>query len=589
MGWTVITDHLPPVLQDLLTDGEHTPAWLWGFDNIIPYQARQDIIDNFLLRRICSENIDKFRWAFQRIIKKKQYRFIKLLQAESFEFDPMITNYVTELTHAGAEETHTGRGTTNTTKTTEGETATNSTAQTTEEGTAGNNTTRTDNLSETTARNAERNTTAATSEEGTKDNTGTQTTTDQTAKTDTKETEHGRTETRTPNTTETTTYNTTEGTSENETQGGRDTKTDDITKTGSETISSGEKTKETVRILGDPNAQGIDAWGTVTEEQGSVLVEHGNNNNIRTSDTTRNGAHDVVRSNSNIVSDMPEVDNAAIIASMQVASAGTPSSPGMTYASSGAFAVQAEKESFTNYGEHSTEEQTGSTWDNTSYGVIAGSSAQDPRRTLVKGHEETTETEEQTTPATKASTEATDGETVTAYGKTTAKTGTGTKTGTEATATTGTETTAEGGTTTEETTTDESRTNTRTDDLAETTTKTAQTTQAEDEEETSTRANTGTVTSTGEETTQKETATTANTTGTTETSETGSTQTEDEKKREEERVAYHVITGRNGYSPQELLLRYQDFILNSRALEWLEGELEPCFYVLHDEEVEAWI
>lgn len=66
---------------------------LWDYDNIIPDDTKQTILDNFISRRIGFESVTAFQRAFRMQIQLYQDRYMKLLQTEYVAFDPLVENY----------------------------------------------------------------------------------------------------------------------------------------------------------------------------------------------------------------------------------------------------------------------------------------------------------------------------------------------------------------------------------------------------------------------------------------------------------------------------------------------------------------
>ena len=318
--------------------------------------------------------------------------------------------------------------------------------------------------------------------------------------------------------------------------------------------------------MGDSTGTGDARFGEIIQEEGSERNTHGASSDyVRTSQETQNGARVSARSSGGINTDMPETDTGTIINAMNNAAAGNVESAALTYASTGTFATEANRESFDGYRTDTSETQTGSTYDETSY---------NGRRTLKAQHETTETTRSQTVDSVeRVETSGADTTTVTHNTTdTTNRTHTGADTDREG----GKTITTTNGTTQENGETGNTTTSTRTDDLTESTatentgTDTVQETGTERTEGTQTQTNSG-------EDTQINRSTTENNT---ERKQEGS----EERRAKEERTAFHVISGRNGYSPQELLMRFQDFVLNSRALEWIEEQLEICFFQVEVDE-----
>lgn len=66
---------------------------LWRYDNIIPDDAKQMILDNFISRRIGFPSEEQFERAFELQVRLVQDKYIKLLETEYIKFDPLVENY----------------------------------------------------------------------------------------------------------------------------------------------------------------------------------------------------------------------------------------------------------------------------------------------------------------------------------------------------------------------------------------------------------------------------------------------------------------------------------------------------------------
>lgn len=66
---------------------------LWEFDNMIPDYVKQEILDHFLFRYLGTYNEQKFRLWWKHQIQLKERKFMKLLESEFIQFDPLVQTY----------------------------------------------------------------------------------------------------------------------------------------------------------------------------------------------------------------------------------------------------------------------------------------------------------------------------------------------------------------------------------------------------------------------------------------------------------------------------------------------------------------
>lgn len=85
---------------------------LWKYDNIIPDDAKQMILDNFISRRIGFPYPEQFERAFELQVKLVQDKYMKLLETEYIKFDPLVENYAFEEFRSDNKVTSKNDGTT---------------------------------------------------------------------------------------------------------------------------------------------------------------------------------------------------------------------------------------------------------------------------------------------------------------------------------------------------------------------------------------------------------------------------------------------------------------------------------------------
>lgn len=549
-----------PKLKDLLNDGIHNISWLWGFNNRIPIEAQEDLTEYYEYYEICCSDPEEFHNYFRRNIKKLQGRFINLLTAESYEIDPMVTNYVKEITLSDNSGKHDG---TETSATMQNENQNSKTENTKDYTEAGNNITKnnsTDKTKDETTNVLSKNdlskeTTDEVTNE-TKTNNGKEKTEEGTTKAKEEKSNDYENTTAAENTEEGNNKRTTPGVTETKTHSPRGSETE--TKSYG-TVTETESGRET----------------TTKTEAGSERDEHGVSQGYEKTSTNRKSGETITSTgNGEIVTDMPEVDTSAEIAAIQAAANGTISQPAMTYANSGKFSGETTKTGYNNYSDETTETQNGSSYDERTFNQRTTTNDRVPDITKTTRHGSPGGQDADDTITKTFSNNREDIDITTREGYDTErqdrsedKTSVGSKEGKHNANATEAESKISEGTKTEK---DEisgikasgSYKENNSNEASGSESK-GESTQTGSSENTNNKAGFENGVNLSSGSTVRDEATTKRT----------------EQKETEERKAFHIVQGRNGYSPQELLQRYQDFVINSKAFEWLCDEMKICFSI----------